>query len=315
MTPMSSNHASGDRPLREILFDMMVRGQPFNPYEDLVRWDTALVGFVLLVGLWLVFRRRLPGWAALGMFMVAGTFGDGMLPEQTMSWLWSFAWDRMSWANTHTQRFVLVLAVAAVLGAMCAFRRTRTPERVIWTLVSGSVFATSCLFHVLFIHGIMMTDLMVRADELKAVAARATDAEFDGFCRTTGVWCERGEHKGAVGAPPGAVEIREDLDKEDRKHRRSARAQNGAPAYEWTYLTGNSQRLGPYAAHMRRGEHGYRLMVDTKGVKGVYDASDFVFRVQMALTHTVWVFGGIALLLFHGARLPRRRAEAGEGVR
>jgi hypothetical protein len=264
------------------------------------QFDACMIAFVTLVGLWLILRRRINWPVVGGAFLVSLIAGDRLFFwEKDFGKLAYLIWPRWGMANSDTHRYVLLMLVALVLSAMIAWKRWRNIDRILWAWVSWVMMATTIIFHIYFVHADLMTVVLRRVDDLKAIAAMS-DAGFDAACTGMKLYCERGAFVEGQSIAPPSKRISDDIRRENDK--RSLFTDQ----YDLVYFTGNSQADGPYGAFLRRSGKSYRFLLDREGLQQPYLAVVIGFYAQAAFAYTIWTSLGLLLIYRHTRRFAKR---------
>lgn len=280
--------------------------------SDLVApfWQHAIAQLLagLVLCLWLLRSPRLTaGMAAISIVAGYVVMGLQMIPNALVARVVEPLFPRLAAANTDTFLYLGLVAawLALILRLVPASARSR--DRLVWVIVTGAMLITTILFHVLFIHGAMTSAFKQTEQRLNTIAGFGEPA-YREACRAFFLVC--------IDLPDGTELEAEVVDRfvpsgpflTLYRRSRTWAAASGTPD-SFGFSTGDILSGGPYAVHYRRdpGRGSARLLIDSASVWVPYNAQETIFKLQMAIAHTVWFVGGVLVVVGHRRWLARPR--------
>jgi hypothetical protein len=267
---------------------------------DLLRSvDRHLLGFTIVCAAWLVARRDL-GWRALAAALAAGmALKADVVPNAWLRAAVGFAWGRLGKANTDTFPYVLLLALSAVLAAMCLSRRRRSVARAAWAAAGAATCGVAFLTHLVVIHD--MADIALKREGEQMLAAISLpEAAWPERCAALGWTCAEGRVRDGVSFPSNRA-VEGVLRARDAAF--AAYGEGGRTTYGFSSYSANKLEGGPYAVAYHRAGDVYRVALSAPAE--VHAAAMGGFWLQTLAGHLVWVLGALGVIAGH------RRAAAG----
>lgn len=255
----------------------------------------SVMSLAVLVAIWLLVRRDVPGRKPLLALMLVAYFIDfwRWLPvDPLLRVILSFS-VRFPRANTGLLMCIVLGLCAALLLGACLVRRWRSRDRFVWGMVCAALVTTTTLFHLLTIHGVMRVMFAQAEQRLPQIAALA-GPDLVPICAAMGYECS---------IRTGAIVQDDPLYQQHQTFLapRLARRPVLPPGqlFGFSWRNPDPTAGGPYVARYQEMPDGFRVLVDRQSLVVPFGTQSVVFGGQMVLAHHIWVFGGLWILWRH----------------
>ncbi|GAB5390073.1 MAG: hypothetical protein Alpg2KO_30410 [Alphaproteobacteria bacterium] len=253
----------------------------------------------VLIGAWLIFKPKLGLKAALGCMIIGFALGRRFITVEGARFVFGVV---LGVQLTDSQVvFLYGLLLIAVLGvglAHLTVKRRRSMDRLLFTFAGASMLVTTAWFHVLFIHLNLMGMLAENERYAMSIAQAPTEVQ-EVICTHADIDC--------LTIPHGTAFSHEDEYFQTIVTNMLA----GDGPKNSTFPNSNLVRGGPYAIAVTEGvgpQQGNHIVVRSQKLISGFFMMELTFLSQLAVTHSIWLFGALGLMAFHKYRFRRRAA-------
>ncbi|MBV6633157.1 MAG: hypothetical protein KI792_09010 [Alphaproteobacteria bacterium] len=283
--------------------------------NDLSAWLSILADPPMLaigfIGICLLGRKRIR-WPETAIILVfAYLIGASALPLGAVTGAMGELLPRLAGQNTAVVVMLFLALTTTILTIMLLVPTWRSRDRFVVMATGWAMLVTTTAFHLIIIHGLMMQGFRLEEERL-ALATPLPTETHEQLCQNFQWECW--EQRAGDPIPEAAGQNAIDL----LTLRLKRRPDNLPPGAYFGVSWSNPDITsgGPYAARYQEMPGStYRLVISRTGIMAPYNAYELLFVGHMALSHSIWLILGLAVIYGH-RRVDERRRKPGltEGI-